>query len=48
MKSKNRRVRIHEIAYEGPLAMPSSPLVTQNIPLAMHRDAQNSILGLML
>ena len=28
--------------------MPSSPIATQNIPLATHRNAQNGILGLML
>ena len=51
MRSKNKRIKIHKTektAYEGPLAMPSSPITTQNIPLVMHHNAQNGILGLML
>ena len=51
MRSKNKRIRIHKTektAYEGPLAMPSSPIAMQNIPLTMHRNAQNGILGLIL
>ena len=28
--------------------MPSSPIAMQNIPLTMHHNAQNGILGLML